>query len=128
MRFGFPIILGLILMAAYASPGETPSGPETGIEGTITITPTQPGPVRADAPSSGPLANATFVVKEEKDSVASEFTTDSQGHFRVSLPPGHYKVSLKGRKGGPGRFGPFDVEVVAGRMTKVQWECDSGIR
>ena len=104
------------------------SGGEAGIAGVITLNPVHPGPVPVDAPGSGPLANASFVVKDEKDTVASEFTTDDQGHFRVSLPPGHYKVSLKGRKGGPGRFGPFDVEVVAGKMTKVQWECDSGIR
>ena len=127
MRFpGFILILA-VMCTSFAS-GQTSSGAETGIEGTITISPTQAGPVRADAPNSGPLANTSFVVKDEKETVAQEFTTDGQGHFRVSLPPGHYKVSLKGRKGGPGRFGPFDVEVVAGKMTKVQWECDSGIR
>ncbi len=127
MRFpGFMLILA-VMCTSFAS-GQNPSGAEAGIEGVITINPVHPGPVPADAPGSGPLANASFVVKDEKDTVASEFTTDDQGHFRVSLPPGHYKVSLKGRKGGPGRFGPFDVEVVAGKMTKVQWECDSGIR
>ena len=127
MRFpGF--ILILVVMCTRFASGQTPPGAETGIDGAITISPTQAGPVRADVPSSGPLPNATFVVKDEKDSVASEFTTDDQGHFRVSLPPGHYKVSLKGRKGGLGRFGPFDVEVDASKMTKVQWECDSGIR
>jgi Carboxypeptidase regulatory-like domain len=120
--------LAFLIMCAVFSPGQTPSGAETGIEGVITISPTQPGPVRDDAPGSGPLANATFVVKKEKDTVAAEFTTDGQGHFRTSLPPGRYKVSLKGKKGGPGRFGPFDVEVVTGKITKVQWECDSGIR
>ena len=25
-------------------------------------------------------------------------------------------------------FGPFTVEIVAGKMTTVEWECDSGIR
>jgi hypothetical protein len=127
MRFsGFMLILA-VMCTSFAS-GQNPSGGEAGIEGVITLNPVHPGPVPVDAPGSGPLANASFVVKDEKDTVASEFTTDNQGHFRVSLPPGHYKVSLKGRKGGPGRFGPFDVEVVAGKMTKVQWECDSGIR
>ena len=121
-------MLILAIMCAPFAFGETPSAAETGVEGVITISPVHPGPVRADAPGSGPLANASFVVKDQKDTAASEFTTDDQGHFRVLLPPGHYKVSLKGRKGGPGRFGPFDVEVVAGKMTKVQWECDSGIR
>jgi Carboxypeptidase regulatory-like domain len=83
--------------------------------------------VRADAPSSQPLANATFVVENQKEEVAS-FTTDGQGRFRTPLAPGHYKISLKGKRSGVGKYGPFEVDVVAGQMTKVQWKCDSGIR
>jgi hypothetical protein len=94
----------------------------------ITFSPTQPGPIRADAPSSKPLANATFVVENEKGTEVTSFATDEQGQFRVPLPPGHYTVSKKGRKGGPGHYGPFNVDVVSGQMTKVQWECDTGIR
>ena len=74
-----------------------------------------------------PLPNATFGVEDNKGEVAS-FTTDDQGRFRASLAPGHYKVSLKGRKSSIGRFGPFEVDVVSGKMTNVQWECDSGMR
>ena len=91
------------------------------------ISPAQPGPIRADSPGSIPLANAAFVVENEKSEVAS-FTTDDQGSFRIPLPPGHYKVSIKGRKSSIGRFGPFEVDVAPGKMTTVQWECDSGIR
>jgi hypothetical protein len=123
----FPIILMLLVMAPCVSPGQIPSGTETGIEGVITISPTQPGPIRADDPGSKPLANVTFAVENEKGEVAS-FTTDEQGHFRTSLPPGHYKVSIKGRKSSIGHFGPFEVDVAPGKMTKVQWNCDSGIR
>jgi hypothetical protein len=114
-------------MCAVFLPGQTQSGSETGIEGVITISPTQPGPVRADSPSSTPLANATFVVENQKGEVAS-FTTDDQGRFRMGLVPGHYKVSMKGKTRGVGHYGPFEVDVVAGQMTKVQWNCDSGIR
>ena len=114
-------------MAACVSVAQTPSGAETGIEGTITISPVQPGPTRADAPGSQPLANAAFVVENEKGEVAS-FTTDDQGRFRTLVPPGHYKVSIKGKRPGIGRFGPFEVDVVPGKMARVQWECDSGIR
>ena len=89
--------------------------------------PANPGPIRAGAAGSVPLANATFVVENQSGEVAS-FTTNGQGGFRASLPPGHYKVSLKGRKSSIGRFGPFEVDVVSGKMTNVQWECDSGIR
>jgi hypothetical protein len=117
----------LLMMSAVFSIGQTPSGAETGIEGVIVISPTKPGPIRADAPGSQPLANATFVVENEKGEVAS-FTTDDQGRFRIPLPPGHYKVSIKGRKSSIGHFGPFEANVVPGTMTKVHWECDSGIR
>ena len=121
------VVIGLIVMAVSVSTGQTPAGGESGIEGVITVSPANPGPVRAGAPLSVPFANATFVVANNNGEVAS-FTTDDQGRFRSSLPPGHYKVSLKGRKSSIGRFGPFDVDVVSGKMTNVQWECDSGIR
>ena len=128
MRFRKLLIaFGVIAMAVCASAEQTPSGGESGIEGVITISPANPGPIRADAPDSVPLANATFAVEKNNGEVTS-FTTDDQGRFRVSLPPGHYKISLKGRKTTIGRFGPFEADVAPGKMTNVQWECDSGIR
>jgi hypothetical protein len=114
-------------MQVCACNGQTSSGGESGIEGIITISPARPGPIRADEAGSVPLANATFVVEDNNVEVAS-FTTDDRGRFRAALPPGHYKVSLKGRKSTIGRFGPFEVDVASGKMTNVQWECDSGIR
>ncbi len=117
----------ILAMCAGFLPGQTQSGSETGIEGVITIGPIQAGPVRADTPSSRPLANATFVVENQKGETTS-FTTDDQGRFRTSLAPGHYKVSLKGKTSSIGRYGPFEVDVVAGQTTKVQWQCDSGMR
>ena len=120
------IAFALLIMCAGFLPGQTRAGSETGIEGVITINPARPGPVRADAPVS-PLANIDFAVENQKGEVAS-FTTDNDGRFRVSLAPGHYKVSRKGRTSSIGRYGPFEVDVVAGQMTPVQWNCDSGMR
>jgi len=114
-------------MAICTAAGQISSGGESGIEGVISISPARPGPVRVDEAGSVPLANATFVIENDSREIAS-FTTDDKGHFRAAVPPGHYKVSLKGSKSSIGRFGPFEVDVVAGKMTKVQWECDSGIR
>ncbi len=126
MRFSF---LPLLICAGLASAQTPTATPETGtgVEGVITLGPTHPGPVRPGMISSKPLANATFVVGNEKGAVAT-FTTDDQGRFRISLAPGHYTVSLKDKKGGIGRYGPFDVDVVAGQMTKVEWQCDTGMR
>jgi hypothetical protein len=124
----FRIILVFLVMSGCFSSGQTQSGSGTGIEGVITFGPTQGGPIRADTPSSKPLAHATFVVENEKGAEVASFTTDDQGRFRVPLTPGHYTVSKEGKKHGIGHYGPFDVVVLAGRMTKVEWECDTGIR
>jgi len=121
-----PAILIVFIMCAGFLPGQTQSGSETGIEGVITIDPVRPGPVRADAPIS-PLANTAFSVESQKGETTS-FTTDDQGWFRIPLAPGHYKVSLKGKTTAIGRYGPFEVDVLAGQMTKVRWRCDSGMR
>jgi hypothetical protein len=118
---------GFIVMAVCVSTGQTPSAGESGIEGVITITPAKPGPTRVGDAASAPLPKATFAV-EKNDGEVTSFITDEQGRFRVSLPPGHYKISLKGRTTGIGRFGPFEADVAQGKMTNVQWECDSGIR
>jgi hypothetical protein len=123
----YAIILPIMIMAVCVFAGQTPTDAESGIEGVITVSPPQPGPARVGVPGSQPLPNAAFFVENEKGEVAS-FITDDQGRFRVSLPPGHYEISLKGRKSSIGRFGPFEADVAAGKMTNVQWECDSGIR
>ena len=114
---GLLMIVGFVVMPACVSVGQTPSGAETGIEGTITISPAQPGPIRADAPGSLPLASATFVVENQNGEVAS-FTTDDQGHFRTLLAPGHYKVSIKGRRSGVGRLWTFRGGCFAGQNDK----------
>ena len=120
----------LVLFSCFSS-AETPPAPApetgTGLEGVITVSPIRGGPSRAGLPDSGPLANVAFVVENERGTVTS-FTTDDQGQFRISLASGHYTVSREGRKGGIGKFGPFEVDVVAGKMTRVQWTCDVGIR
>jgi hypothetical protein len=105
---------------------ETAPAADTGIEGVICVSPSRPGPQRADAPSKAPVANTAFIVQKGKEKVAS-FTTDSEGHFQVSLPPGHYIVSREDARAAIGRL-RFEVEVVAGKMTRVDWTGDSGMR
>src|SRR5260221_481670 len=87
--------LGLVVVLACLSIGET--SPTTGVEGIIMIGPTDAGPTKAGAPLSAPFANATFVV-EGKDGASQSFTTDTEGHFRIFLSPGHYVVSRQGPK------------------------------
>jgi hypothetical protein len=101
--------------------------PGTGIEGIISAGPVHGGPSRVGVPDSRPLANVAFVVQNENGPVTS-FTTDDQGQFRVFLARGRYTVSRKDGKPRLGHCGPFEVDVVVGKMTKVQWNCDTGMR
>jgi hypothetical protein len=111
---------------AQTSPTPMPKA-ETGIEGTITISPTHGGRIRVGEQSSRPLANIGFVVTNDAGAI-SEFTTNGQGKFKVLLAPGRYMVARKGWQKGIGHYGPFEVDVATGQITKVEWHCDSGMR
>ena len=115
-----------LLAIACISCGQSPGTMGTGVEGTITISPSHPGPTRVDEPNAAPMKNVEFAVENESGGVAS-FITDELGKFRVSLKPGHYKISVKGENR-IRRCGPFEVDVDAGQATKVEWNCDSGMR
>jgi hypothetical protein len=119
---GAPLI-ALFSMTAVATPPPSTSG----IEGTIVLSPTHPGPIRkGEEPSVAPVPNAQFAI-ESGDATVKTFTTDSEGRFQVVLPPGHYVIV---REGAPPRIGRwrFEADVVAGQVTKVNWTADSGMR
>src|SRR5205809_6257664 len=101
------VLMLLMMDVSFFAAAQTPSGTETGIEGVITISPTQPGPVRVDAPASEPLANTAFVVEKE-NAVVATFTTDDLGRYRILFPTGNYMVSIMGRKTACGSFGQLE--------------------
>ena len=129
LRRNWPLLLTLLLMCGNVTSGEEPSLKDaTGIEGIVTVSPTRPGPIRAGSENTSvaPLANAAFTIKSDTGTVTS-FTTGADGRFHLLLPPGHYVVSLVQQ-----RFmrpcGPFEVDVVSGKMTHLEWRCDTGMR
>ncbi|MBA3652348.1 MAG: prealbumin-like fold domain-containing protein [Chthoniobacterales bacterium] len=83
--------------------------------------------MRQGVSDSRPLGDMTFEVKKGDQPVAS-FTTDERGQFRVSLPPGHYRILRKDWKSRVGFYGPFEVDIVAGEIKKVEWKCDTGMQ
>lgn len=116
-------IIVMVLSCMHPEQAQQPS--QTGTEGVISVSPSHPGPTREGIANSAPLANVSFEVANDKQ-VISSFTTDQQGRFRISLGPGHYIIRQKDRT--IRRCGPFEVDVAAGKMTSVQWQCDSGMR
>src|SRR5438552_6942645 len=114
--------IALFSMTVVATP---PPG-TSGIEGTIVVSPTRPGPIRKDeGPSVAPVRNAQFAVKAG-DATVKTFTTDGEGRFQVALTPGHYVIVKEGAAARSGRW-RFEADV-ASQMTKVNWTADSGMR
>jgi hypothetical protein len=117
-------LIALVCMTAVA---ETPAPGTSGIEGTIVVSPSRPGPIRkGEGPSVAPVGNTQFVVKAG-DATVKTFTTDGEGRFQVALPPGHYVILREGAAPKIGRWS-FEADVVAGQVTKVNWTADSGMR
>ena len=121
----FATLFLLLAVTPCIMTGETEPG-STGLEGVIVVSPAGAGPEKVGVPNSAPLAKVDFDVKKGEQVVAS-FRTDDQGRFRISLAPGHYIISMKAGKHRI-RSGPFEVDVVAGQIKRVQWTCDSGMR
>ena len=122
------VFLASFSRVVFAETPSTPkSEPGSGLEGVILVGPIQGGPTRQGVPDSRPLANTEFLVVKENSIVAS-FKTNDQGWFQISLPAGHYTISRKDWKASIGSYGPFEVEIAAGRFKKVQWDCDTGLR
>ena len=121
-------LLGGIPWLGFAQTQSTPTpDTSTGIEGTISIAPVQAGPTRQGRADSQPLAKMAFEVRQA-GRVVKSFQTDARGNFSVLLQPGHYTVVRKDWPGAIGFYVPFEVEVAPGKMKKVEWKCDSGLR
>ena len=111
---------------AGTQPAQEP-GAGSSLEGLVVLHGISGGPVTQGVPDFRPLANTTFEVKKG-EATAATFTTDEQGRFRISLPPGHYRVTKKDWKSRVGFFGPFEVDIAAGEMKKVEWSCQTGMQ
>ena len=123
------VAVSLLLLAVCESTARSESKTgNTGITGVIMVTPIRPGPIRkgSELPTAAPLPNATFRITSD-EGVVTTFTTDTAGHFRVSLKPGHYSVVLAENRF-PKPCGPFEINVEPGKMTDVEWRCDSGMQ
>lgn len=125
------LLLALTFISRFVQAGPTPSPqvePASGLAGVISEGPIGGGPTRQGVSDSRPVVNTVFVVRKGETEVTS-FTTDDQGRFHIFLSPGHYSVTKSGqRRHRPANYGPFEVEVIAGNVMKVQWECDTGMQ
>src|SRR5438876_12429049 len=110
-------IVGATLIALFSmtAVAETPAPATSGIEGTIVVSPTRPGPIRKDEePSVAPVRNAQLLV-QAGDATVKTFATDGEARIQVALPSGHYSIVKEGAVARIGLW-RFVVDGVAGRI------------
>ena len=124
--------LVVVLTAGCGSSESVPGGgPPTGsgIEGTVTVGPTCPGPssVNDTRDCSEPLSADLQVVDVSTGQQVAETSSDGQGDFQVDLPPGEYAIAVVAGAGA-GFAEPVEVTVQSGRYSEAHLVVDSGVR
>jgi hypothetical protein len=108
----------------------TGAGPSGAISGDVIAGPTSPVERVGTPTATVPVTNRAVVIKAKDGSEAARTTTDTQGHFSVTLAPGDYDVQVAIVPGTVGmrQQTPGNVHVVAGQTTQITIELDTGIR
>lgn len=102
--------------------------PETGLRGTVALSPACPGPVRKDRPCPPRPFSAPFQVLDEKRQVVARFASDAEGTFSVVLPPGDYTVVPDDSAPMATKRQEKAVHILEDGWTEVQLIFDSGMR
>lgn len=121
-----------LLVCAAAAGCLSPYGGEdvgSGIFGIAMLGPTcpvvqePPRPECDDRPYEGPLRAA-----RDDGGVGGVFSTDAQGRFNVSLPPGAYSIRSPEENRLPTCANVAPIVVPVGGWVRVDVSCDTGIR
>jgi carboxypeptidase family protein len=115
------IALATLALAGSAASTTTPSG----LRGVVMRGPITPV-CRVDVPCDAPAAGVVLVFSRS-GRVVARTTTNRNGAYRLPLQPGRYGVTTARRTIGSG-LTPRSVLVPRGRVARVDFELDTGIR
>jgi hypothetical protein len=130
------LMAGAIALAGCTrEPARAGASPETynrtfgKLTGRVTRGPTSPvsGP-GIKAPPIAPVGGAELRIFDSKGAIAATARTDPDGFYRLSLPPGIYRVERGGGFTGAARNLPTMVAISPGGETRLDVWVDTGIR
>ena len=123
-------VVAVLIVACGTSSGAPSAPPGTGLSITAVAGPTCPvekvPPDPACAPR--PVAGATIVVLDAQGATVTTVVTDVAGAATAAVPPGDYVVQARPAAGLMGTPEAQTATVVAGAMTAVALDYDTGIR
>ena len=106
---------------------------ESGVlEGHLTIV----SPKGVDSAEAGPskgsggdyAAYPLLILSKDRRKEIRQLTADTDGNYRVSLPPGEYVLDAKGRAPKRVRATPKPFTIVSSQTVRVDFDLDTGIR
>lgn len=100
----------------------------TGVRGSVTISPSHPGPQRIGESGNTPMRNALVQVLDAQRSVVAHAMTDADGRFAMMVAPGEYSVEVDVGTTMLPRCGAAHASVHDGHVADVELKCDSGMR
>lgn len=112
------LVSAVALLLTAGVQAATPRGTLTGIVMRGPITPV----CAIEQPCDEPAANVTLMFSRD-DTVVGRAVTDAHGRYRLRLPGGAYGVRRT-----KGKVEPNRARVYAGRVTRVDFSIDTGIR
>jgi hypothetical protein len=126
-----PWIIGLVLAGAFWLAGCAPSilgaDPGTGFDILVTRGPIQPV-AREGEDNSSPVQGALVHIARTDASGDTRVHTDAEGRALAALVPGNYRVEVRECPGAMSLPAAAAASVQAGRLTVLEFSCDTGIR
>lgn len=130
LRHFWPALAIALTLALTACTPILPGGPQGTLVGDVVAGPTCPVERVGNPCPPRPVPNRQVRIESPTGDVVTTVTTDARGHFSVHLAPGHYVVRVAIIPGQVGlrQVTPGDVTIVAGQITSITIELDTGIR
>jgi hypothetical protein len=120
-------VIVLLSTIALAVAGGAQGSPSRGsLSGTVTRGPITPV-CAAEIPCDEPAPHVTLLFIRD-GATAGRAVTDPKGRYVVRLPAGKYSVRRSSATAFDRKLEPNHVRVVGGRMTRVDFSIDTGIR
>lgn len=99
------------------------------LSGRVTLGPLSPVEGPGSKPARVPASGVKLLVYGPARQEIAALTTDTEGRFRVGLPPGSYQVEMGPKKGKEfTKDLPATVTITPGRETRLDIRLDTGMR
>ena len=101
---------------------------ESGVKGSVVVSPAHPGPQRAGEAGARPFSDAELQLRDAHGRIVARAKADSKGIFRVLAPAGQYVLQVDTHGALYPRCQSERVQVTDAQLTRVDMVCDSGMR